>query len=235
MIYATSDIHGYPLKDFIDLLKKAGFSDEDFLFVLGDVIDRNGDGGVEMLRWMMLQPNVSLILGNHEEMMLDCRFVFDEVTGENIDSLTGDRMNTMMDWIFNGARPTLDSLRRLHRQDPDAVQDIYDYLSEAPMFETISIDDRDFLLTHAGIGNFEANKDIEDYTTGDVLWNRPSAADRYYDDIFTVFGHTPTEMLGGNPDRAFKTETWIDIDTGAAGGGAPMLLRLDDMKEFYVR
>ena len=29
-------------------------------------------------------------------------------------------------------------------------------------------------------------------------------------------------------------KTWIDIDTGAAGGGAPMLLRLDDLQPFYA-
>ena len=49
MIYVTSDLHGYPLKDFQRLLNKANFGEDDFLFVLGDVIDRNGDGGVEML------------------------------------------------------------------------------------------------------------------------------------------------------------------------------------------
>ena len=32
----------------------------------------------------------------------------------------------------------------------------------------------------------------------------------------------------------FRTDTWIDIDTGAAGGGAPMLLRLDDLQPFYA-
>ena len=30
------------------------------------------------------------------------------------------------------------------------------------------------------------------------------------------------------------TDTWIDIDTGAGYGRAPMLLRLDDLKAFYV-
>ena len=40
MIYVTSDLHGYPLKKFREMLSKVGFSDDDFLFVLGDVIDR---------------------------------------------------------------------------------------------------------------------------------------------------------------------------------------------------
>ena len=52
MIYATSDLHGYPLDKFLALLKKANFSDKDYLFILGDVIDR-GEHGVEILRWLL--------------------------------------------------------------------------------------------------------------------------------------------------------------------------------------
>jgi hypothetical protein len=33
----------------------------------------------------------------------------------------------------------------------------------------------------------------------------------------------------------YRTETWIDVDTGAAAGGAPMVLRLDDLKAFYAK
>lgn len=40
MIYVTSDWHGYPLAKFMELLDKANFSDDDYCFVLGDVIDR---------------------------------------------------------------------------------------------------------------------------------------------------------------------------------------------------
>ena len=62
MIYATSDAHGYPLDSFLRMLEQAGFGDADTLYVLGDVIDRNGDGGVAMLRWIMSRPNVRFIL-----------------------------------------------------------------------------------------------------------------------------------------------------------------------------
>ena len=60
---------------FLQLLDKAGFGERDFLFVLGDVIDR-GEHGVELLRWISRQPNVQLILGNHEAMMLACSAAF---------------------------------------------------------------------------------------------------------------------------------------------------------------
>ena len=71
MIYVTSDWHGYPFEKIKDMLNKVGFSEEDFLFVLGDVIDR-GEDGIKILRWLMSQPNMELILGNHEAMMLAC-------------------------------------------------------------------------------------------------------------------------------------------------------------------
>ena len=37
----------------------------------------------------------------------------------------------------------------------------------------------------------------------------------------------------GEKGKMFRSDTWIDIDTGASGGGSPMLLRLDDLKAFY--
>ena len=50
----------------------------------------------------------------------------------------------------------------------------------------------------------------------------------------TILGHTPTGYRFGEAGKMFRTETWIDIDTGAAGGGSPMLLRLDDLQAFYA-
>lgn len=77
MTYVISDLHGYPLEKLKKLLKKANFSSDDFLYILGDIIDRNGDGGVGILLWLLEQVNVQLILGNHEAMLLSCDFVFD--------------------------------------------------------------------------------------------------------------------------------------------------------------
>ena len=71
MIYAISDLHGIPLSQLKSLLTQANFSEQDTLFVLGDTVDR-GDHGIELLLWMMEQPNVIHLLGNHEAMMLSC-------------------------------------------------------------------------------------------------------------------------------------------------------------------
>ena len=87
MIYVISDLHGYPPKRLLQLLEKASFGKQDFLYILGDVVDRNGDGGVETLNWLMYQTNVQLLRGNHESMLLANAFIFDEITEDKTKML----------------------------------------------------------------------------------------------------------------------------------------------------
>ena len=107
MIYATSDLHGYPLQSFLNLLAKVEFGPSDQLYVIGDVIDRNGDGGVAMLRWMMKQPNVTLLRGNHEAMLLDCDFLFTTDTDIlSMRDLGPKQERDLYIWHRNGALVT---------------------------------------------------------------------------------------------------------------------------------
>ena len=234
MIYCTSDIHGFPIESFFRLLEKGDYGGQDTLYILGDVIDRNSDGGVAMLRWMMNQPNVEFILGNHEAMLLSCSFLFEEITDESIDHLNFQQMQLLLQWMQNGSQPTMTSLRELKKKDPDALNDLLDYLRDAPLYSVVSAGGRDFVLVHSGLGNFSQEKKLSEYTPDDLLWTRSSPDEIYIPDIMTILGHTPTGYLFGEKGKMFRTDTWIDIDTGASGGGSPMLLRLDDMKEFYA-
>lgn len=230
MIYVISDLHGYPLEKIKDMFDKIGFSDDDFCFVLGDVIDRGKDG-IKILRWLMSKPNMELILGNHERMMLDCEFLFDEITEETISNLTGSKLNLYLDWEENGARPTINAL---YTTEPTEINYILEYLHEAPLYETVSVGGKEFFLSHSGLKNFDKNKKLSQYSENDFIWNRPKFYDRYYDDVICVFGHTPTFFYGKHyRGKAVVTDTWIDIDAGAAYGFSPMILRLDDLKEFY--
>ena len=72
MIYVLSDIHGQRRR-FDSIMKQINLQPEDTLYVLGDVIDRNPDG-IKILRQLMAMPNVKLLLGNHEQMMLDALY-----------------------------------------------------------------------------------------------------------------------------------------------------------------
>ncbi len=234
MFYVTSDLHGWPLEDFLRLLDKARFSDSDELIILGDVIDRNGDGGIGMLRWILQQVNVRMILGNHEAMMLSCRFLFDAVTDESLSRLDHEKMNLLATWMINGAEPTLNALRDLFHEDRETAWEIIRYLEEAPLYETVEVPGRKYLLVHAGLGNFSEKKPLSEYTPDELLWTRPDIGERYFRNTVTVFGHTPTQYYGAeHAGRMLKTPTWINIDTGAAGGNPPMLLRLEDEMPFY--
>lgn len=232
--YAISDLHGYPLEKFKALLEKVGFSDEDYLYILGDVIDRNGDGGVSLLTYMMQQPNFEFILGNHEQMLLSCDFLFDEISEESIQGFGSMRINLLNDYLMNGGGVTLKSLKRLRDTSEFNVHNVLDFLRDAPLIGADTVNGRDFLLVHAGFGGFEPEKKLSEYSDSDLLWARPTLETDYFDDVITVFGHTPTLFYGDEyRGRVIKTRTWINIDTGASGGLPPALLRLDDLEVFY--
>lgn len=150
MTYVISDLHGYPLEKLKKLLKKANFSSDDFLYILGDIIDRNGDGGVGILLWLLEQVNVQLILGNHEAMLLSCDFVFDEITEDSINAISSEKIELLNNYMLNGGNATLKALRNLPK---NSQQDILDYLRDCPLYEAVTANEKDFILVHSGFNN----------------------------------------------------------------------------------
>ena len=235
MIYVTSDLHGLPLKELQALLKKAGFSTADWLYILGDVVDRRNDGGVEILRWLLVQDNAQLILGNHEAMLLACDFVFEEITEHSIARLSPEKWNALQLYLRNGGEATLEAMQKLLQSDPSAAAGILEYLQSAPLYEPTEAGGRDFLLCHAGLGDFRPDKKLSQYTPEEWLWTRPRLTDVYFPDFLTIFGHTPTRYYGSEyAGKILRTDTWIDIDVGLVSGASPVLLRLDDLEEIYL-
>ncbi|MDO4847202.1 MAG: metallophosphoesterase [Clostridiaceae bacterium] len=233
MIYVISDLHGYPLEKLKKLLEKANFVEDDFLYILGDVIDRNGDGGVGILEWLLEQPNVALIMGNHEAMLLSCDFIFNEVTETNIDKLNEKQFEILNNYLLNGGGVTLRNLKKLDKQ---TRFDIVNYLRDSPLYEAVTVGDTDYILVHAGFENFRPDRKLSDYSPDELIWAEPELKDEYFDGIHTVFGHTPTHLFGEEyRGKIVRTRTWTCIDCGAATGNEPVLLRLDDNEEFRLR
>jgi len=232
MTYVISDLHGYSIEKLKKLLEKANFDEDDFLYIIGDVIDRNGDGGVGVLQWLLYQPNAQLILGNHEAMLLACDFVFDEITDTLIEKLDDRQYGILQNYILNGGGVTLRNLAKL---DIHARYDIVDYLRECPLYEAITVGGKDYILVHSGYDNFSPEKKISDYSADELIWAEPEIDDVYYEDVHTVFGHTPTSLFGEEyKGKIIRTRTWTCIDCGAATGLEPVLFRLDDYKEFRL-
>ncbi|MBE6763762.1 MAG: calcineurin [Ruminococcaceae bacterium] len=227
MTFVTSDLHGYPLDRFVQLLEKAGFTRQDHLYVLGDVIDR-GDEGIALLRWMFAQPNVTFLMGNHEAMMLESA-PFLSGTPEEASVRQYQVYRT---WKSNGAAPTLFALSTMpHAQ----VAYLLKNLENAPLYKEIAVGEKRYVLTHSGLGNFDKDKPLEEYTASELLWTRPNPLTRYYDDRTVIFGHTPTVCYGPEHlGRPVYTPTWINIDVGVAKGEAPMVMRLEDEKTVFA-
>lgn len=144
-----------------------------------------------------------------------------------------------LDFVYNymlsGGDVTLKALRKLQNESPETLCNIIGYLKEAPLYEIVTAGGKNFLLCHSGLDNFSPERSPADYTADELIWAWPELTDRYFDDCITVFGHTPTKSYGEKYNgKILKTDTWIDVDVGVPYGNNPCLLRLDDLKEFYL-
>lgn len=232
MTYVISDLHGYRIEKLKELLEKTNFSEDDWLYILGDVIDRNGDGGIGVLQWLIKQPNAELIMGNHEAMLLACDFIFENVTDAFLEDFGEKKNRLLINYLFNGGSVTLRNLAKL---DVEARYKIVDYLRSCPLYKEVNVNGEKYILVHAGLDNFSPDKKINDYSANELLWAEPELNDEYYDYIHTVFGHTPTHLFGEQYNgKIVETRTWTCIDCGAASGNEPVLFRLDDKKEFKL-
>ena len=235
MIFAASDLHGFPLVRFRNGLQAIGFGEDDFLYILGDVADRHGDGGAAMFRWLTVQRNVQLLMGNHEQMMLSCAEMLYDASPACVKRLSREELQVFLHWSDNGGTATLNGFAALRQTDPESIPRILEYVSRAPYYAVTRAGGREFLLTHAGLGNFAPDKPIQEYTAEELLWNRPSPEDEYFDDVMTVFGHTPTILYGPEyAGKIMRTRTWCNIDVNTRTHDRIAVLRLDDMKEFYI-
>ena len=233
--YVLSDIHGEYGK-FMKMLEKLHFSDEDTLYVLGDVVDR-GPEPIKILMEMMKYPNIIPIMGNHEVMALPClRFLLNEITDQFIIDVSKDPtlLYAFLDWTNNGCETTLAEFRRLSPEDREVV---LDYIGEFRLFETLEINDDKFILVHGGLGNFSKDKKLEDYSIDEIVWTRPDYDVPYFDDKYVITGHTPTQYIDQNdrPGYIFRKNNHIAIDCGACHPtGRLAAICLESGEEIYV-
>ena len=215
--YVISDIHGEYDK-FVELLDKIKLQDTDTLYIIGDILDR-GPNPIKTLLKLMNMPNVICLVGNHELMAMEClEFLTKEITDKSIGEMDEKMIDNLLTWQYNGSSTTIDEFSKL---DSDTKQDVIDYIKDFSIYEETMVAEKKYLLVHAGLGNYSPEKDIEDYSLHDLVWERPDYDTQYFEDTYVVTGHTPTQTIEGNPKPGYiyKKNNHIAIDCGSSFPG----------------
>lgn len=243
-----SDIHGQ-YEAFLDILNKIKLSDNDSLYILGDIIDR-GPKSLEIYNHIKDKHNIFLIKGNHEKMMLD---YYKEINNlRNGDE--GTRIRTsksyIMDlhyiWSRNGGGETERQIQELPEDEKTAF---LTYIDNCPYYYDICVNNQKYLLCHSrpmlqGFTNFEEAMKVN-IETEEILWSRNFLEYPTPWGYHVIHGHTPVpsmlrrchidmkqRKLGNIITRYNKGEIF-NIDCGCAGKYRLACLRLDDLKTFY--
>ena len=162
-----------------------------------------------------------------------------EVKDENsikefAEKFSDDMFQKLYAWQRNGGIATTDELSKL---DNETRKDVLDYVSDFSWYEKVAVNGQKYLLVHGGLGNFDIKRDIDDYSLDELVWSRVDYDVRYFDDVITVTGHTPTRYIEDNPrpGYVYRKNNHIDIDCGAyLPGGRLAAICLDTGKEFYT-
>lgn len=237
MLYVMSDIHGC-YSEFVRMLEKISFTNEDELYILGDIIDR-GSEPIRLLQKIMNASNIKVLLGNHELMAIKN---FSYGIGVPIDErgfyLPPEAKRFYSVWMHSGGETTLKQFKALPIETGLGIKR---WLQKLPLYHEVSVDNKKFVMVHAGIENFTQNRELSDYKPNELVWYPPETLEipMFKDEnTFLVFGHTPTFRLSdGCVGKIFMKNRYIGVDCGASYqefGGRLGSLCLDTMEEFYV-
>lgn len=224
MTFVMSDIHGrYDL--YLRMLGRIGFSERDALYILGDVIDKGGDG-IAILLDVIKRKNVHLLMGNHEDLALPVLRL--AALYQKLEPLT-DRV-LYKRWMENDGKPTIEAFLRLNRQ---AQQRVISFMQSLPHRASLTVRGQDYHLSHT----LPDKPPVTAHTPKrDFLWGEPDYRFSYEDHTVFITGHTPTHLI----DPACHGRIWrgnghIAIDCAAAYGGALGCVCLETQEEYYVK
>lgn len=222
MTYVMANLHG-ELGKFQAMLAKINFSGKDILYVLGDVADYGADAAA-LLTDISMRENVYPIAGEHDLLALRMLAGFDKMLKSGNMQPDADFAAEMMAWAQDGGTATLSGFREL---DEDMREGLLDYLSEFSLFEEVEVGGKAYVLVHAGINGFDADKPLDEYEPEDFFTVPQNEA--YYSDRTVVVGHMPTQSGKIEWDGGV-----IRLDCGVKDGGALACLCLETGEEYYV-
>lgn len=227
MRYIVSDVHGeYEL--FVRLLKHISFSEEDEMYICGDVIDK-GQQPIRLAKLISSKGNIHCIIGNHEHAFLKYYHSFLETSPNDFDEV-------------------LRKLQNYFSEDGHLLDwDLVDWFDELPSY----IEEDEFICVHAGI---PINSDQQLVSLDEVSVEQ-LVYDRRFKDPGVIhispkcvfFGHTQTNCICGEskvlgyrrnnyaPPKTIKDYYKIHMDTGAWSNGVLGCVCIDTLKVYYIK
>ncbi|HET6247116.1 MAG TPA: metallophosphoesterase family protein [Tepidisphaeraceae bacterium] len=186
------DVHGC-LRQLDALLFSIAPTADDHLVFLGDLIDRGPDsaGVMKTVLRLPVSHRVTVIKGNHEQMMLDARESHDKFS----------------DWLRNGGDATLKSYGGVRGTLRDVPSEHWKFL-ETALVDYLETDTH--LFVHANAYPDMAMDEQPDYM---LRWERCDRILPHVSGKTIVCGHTPQKS-----GRAMNRGYAICIDTHACGG-----------------
>ncbi len=236
MVYLMSDIHGNTRR-FDSVIKQINLRPEDTLYILGDVVDRHPDG-IALLKRIMNEPQIKMILGNHEYMML-CAL---DPLYQDYSESKEERLDAIRLWYHNGGMVTHEAIQKETDEDRESV---FEYLRRLPLNIDISVNETNYKLVHGfPVEMYESYAYHYRNETMFTVWKRYRGFDYLPADCVVVFGHTPTcNYQKGRVLHIYRSKLTIGLDCGSGFPDEPSdagdyqgrlaCLCLDTGDEFY--
>ena len=229
MIYAVANLHG-SLDKFNKLLKEIKFSDNDVMYVLGDIVDY-GDESIELLSELSMRFNVIPIVGEHDYRALKLLGELDKML-KNGAMPSPDILAEMTEWIQDGGQKTMEGFKEL---DDDMKEGILEYLEDMSLYEEVEANGKKYLLVHAGIADYDGETELDDYMPEDFISEFADLDREIIDGVTLVVGHVPTYQIeGAQRGKIYHADGGIAIDCGTAFGEPLGCICLDNGKEYYI-
>ncbi len=191
--FAIGDVHGC-LSQLDALLTAIAPTSADHLIFLGDLIDRGPDsaGVLRRVRALFKTHHVTVIKGNHEQMMLDAR----------------DSHAKLTDWLQNGGDATLESYAGVRSSLRDVPVQDWAFLSNQLVH---FLEDDTHIFVHANAYPDVPMSEQPDYM---LRWERCDAMSAHESGKTIVCGHTPQKS-----GRLLNLGYGICLDTNACRAG----------------
>lgn len=192
-----SDIHGNA-KTFRALIIKLGIKKGDFVYILGDFIDRgpnSKDVFDAIFQLINNGINIECVKGNHEDLILESFF----------------DLNTNMHWaLYCGGAETITSFGV---NDVKEIPEKYiNFISNMPYYLRVD----DYLMVHAGLDFKNGVSPL--YDVKQMMWIRNWHENIDYDwlgEEIIIHGHTPADKLEiSTMLEHIEVKRYLNIDNG---------------------